>query len=393
MIGAARRAPGSFAGAAFGLAVACSHGGRPTPPSSVRAGISIALYDRQGGGSYGVVDDRRWIEVAGDSLVIDHVDPGAALPSLVIEPLSGGALEVGTCLRERIAAAPEPGAAGAPDATPEVRAKGPAAAERVSPVLRCAARAAPGRYLVRVLYVSPALGYRAQHDVAMTGPDRATVVSRFAIVTPAWQAHAEVTLFDGIPGGERPPREIARGAIMLDGGTAVIAVPRREVTAALRWVYSGAVHDDAAGRDAQAAVWVWLELDGPALAPGPVRAHVELAGEATRDINVPAAGRRQAAAVLRLPLWIDDQLRGKRDRWTGSQNDAITTDKLTVSVANLGATTREVWIEEKLRPSHRRTVAHAWPGEPTIVKNLLRMKLTVHGGKIERAGFEIAYEL
>jgi len=372
-----------------GLAVACGHGGPaapPTPANTLREAVSIALYDGHDDGAYGVVDDRRWIDVTGGALVLDHVDPGADLPSLVIEPLAGGALEVGGCLRDRI---PAPPVAAVPKGQP------PAVPARAmfAPVLRCAVHAEPGRHLVRLLYVSPALGYRAQHDIAMTAPDRATVTSRFAIVTPTWQARAEVTLFDGMPGGEQPPREVARGTILLDGGTAVLAVPPREAKAALRRVYRGASQDDGGVvRDSQPAVWVWLELDDVALAPGPVHAHVALAGEGVRDIHVPAAGRRQAAAMLRLPLWIDGQLHGMRDRRSGLPDGTAATDKLAVSVANTGTTTREVWIEEKLPPARRRTVTHAWPSEPTIIKNLLRMKLAVPAGKLERAGFEIASE-
>jgi hypothetical protein len=177
-------------------------------------------------------------------------------------------------------------------------------------------------------------------------------MSRFAIVTPAWQVHAEVTLFDGTPGSEQPLREVARGAIMLDGGTAVVSAPPREVTAQLCRIYSGAEPDEDDSRyDSQPAVWVWLELDELALAPGPARAHVELAGEATRDIDVPAAGWRHQAAALRLPLWIDDQLRGKRDH----RSDATETERFTVSVANTGDVAREVWIEE-MCPARHRTV-------------------------------------
>jgi len=352
----------------------------------LREGVSIALYDRHDDGAYGLVDDRRWIDVTGGAIVLEHVDPDAALPSLVIEPLDGGALDVGPCLRDRIPAPPVVAVAeGQPPAVP-VRAM-------FAPVLRCAVHAEHGRHLVRVLYVSPALGYRAQHDLAMTAPDRATITSRFAIVTPAWQARAEVTLFDGMPGGEQPPREVARGTILLDGGTAVLAVPPREARAALRRVYRGASQDDGGIlRDSQPAVWVWLELDDVVLAPGPVHAHVALAGEGVRDIHVPAAGRRQAEAMLRLPLWIDGQLHGKRDHASGLPDGTATTDKLLVSVANTGTVTREVWVEEKLRPARRRTVTHAWPSEPTIVQNLLRMKLAVHAGKIERAGVEITSE-
>jgi hypothetical protein len=373
--------------AALALAAACGRPGRAIPAAPANAagpGVSIAIYDRDGLDAYGVVDDRRWLDVAGGAVEIDRVDPRAELPSLVIEPLAGGALQIGTCLRDRIPTAP--------------------AQARVAftPVLRCTALGAPGRHLVRVLYVVPELGYRAQHDVAMTAPDRAAVVSRFAVVTPAWHVRGELALFDGAPGGERAPRELVRGAAMLDGGTAVLAVAPRMVAAQLRWIYDGAAiahgSDDPSPREpawrqrSQPAVWVWLELDAGSLAPGPVRAHVELAGEPIRDLDVPAAGRRTVAAGVGLPLWVDDQLRGRRERRTDARGDAALTDRFQLAIANLGEASRDVWIEEPLRPGRRHRVVRAWPGEPTIVDHSLRLKLTVAGGKLERAGFDLAYE-
>jgi hypothetical protein len=38
------------------------------------------------------------------------------------------------------------------------------------------------------------------------------------------------------------------------------------------------------------------------------------------------------------------------------------------------------------------TPSRAWPSEPAIIDHRLRLKLTVPAGKIERGGFEIAYE-
>ena len=185
--------------AAAALGAACSGAGPVAPAGSAAPVISIAIYRRDGVDGYAVVDDRRWIDVAGGALEIDRVDPRADLPSLVIEPLAGGALQIGACLRDRL----------------------PRAA--FAPLLRCAALGAPGRHLVRALYVVPGLGYRAQHDVAMTAAGQAAVVSRFAVVTPAWQVRAELALFDGTPGGPHPAREVVRGTAMLDGGIAVLA--------------------------------------------------------------------------------------------------------------------------------------------------------------------------
>jgi hypothetical protein len=144
-------------------------------------------------------------------------------------------------------------------------------------------------------------------------------------------------------------------------------------------------------------VWVWLELGlgerrAPRLASGPLHVHVELAGDAIRDIDVPAAGRRDGATELGLPLWIDDQLRGKRDRWTEAPDDSNISERFLVSVANRGDRAREVWIEELLRPASRRTVGHAWPAAPEINHRRLRIKLTVAPGAVERAGFAVDYE-
>src|SRR5262249_37651571 len=122
-------------------------------------------------------------------------------------------------------------------------------------------------------------------------------------------------------------------------------------------------------------------------------AHIQLAGETARDIDIPAQGRRQLASVLGLPLWIDEQLRGRRDRWSRSPGDAAMIDRFAVSIANLGETAREVWIEEALRPARRRTVRNAWPAAPALLATVLRMKLIAPPGKIERGGFEIEYEL
>src|SRR5262245_4778950 len=78
---------------------ACGRG--PVAPVAAQDGVAIALYSRPGGERYAVVDDRRWVDVAGGTLVLDRIAPGAALPSLLIEPLGAG-LQIGTCLRERI---------------------------------------------------------------------------------------------------------------------------------------------------------------------------------------------------------------------------------------------------------------------------------------------------
>lgn len=365
------------------------------PAGLAEDGIAIALYPgpvdsrpgRAGPRGYAIVDDRRWIEVGDGELIIDRIDPGVALESLVIEPAgaplgaasAGDRLAVGRCLRDRLGE------------------------DAAAPLLRCAVRGRPGRHLVRVLYVAPMLGYRAHHDVAMAAPDRARVVSRFVVDTPAWAAwrsRAELTIWSGPPGGDRPPHALVRGTAVLDGSTAVIAAPAREVGAALRWVYDGAVRavGEADPRErrwhhgSQPAVWVWLELAAP-LAPASVHARIALPGEPVRDITVPAAARRPTASGVRLPLWIDPELHGRRDRRTDGPDGGELTDTLVLSIGNTGGAPREVWIEEQLRPIGRRSLVGAWPGSASIVHHTLWLRLTVAPGAVARGGFEVHYEL
>jgi hypothetical protein len=387
-------------------------------------GVSIALYDRGDGSAYGVVDDRRWVEVtAGHPIILDNIDPGATLPSLVIEQLGGAPLSIGACSRDVIERAePTPAAeqtreqrriAALRRRLREVTDEPPPLTEEVKPVVAarpgaptvsCALdrRARAGRYLVRVLYVSTTLQYRAQHELAMTSADRATLGSHFAIVTPPWHERGDITLFDGVPGGDRPPREVARGPITLDGSTAVLAAPPRELAAHLRRIYDGALL--VAGVPAtelmwnhrsHPSVWVWAELDDARLAPGPVRAHVALPGETPRDIDIPAVARKSsdpAGVSLRLPLWEDPDLRGMRQPGVDYADNASLADRLLYSITNVGSVPHDVWIEEHLRPAKRRRVVRAWPSKPAVHDDTLRTKLTIPPGKIERAGYTVDYD-
>ena len=375
-------------------------------------GITMSFY-RAGSRSYTVVDDRRSVEVRGGLLLLDHIDPGAALPSLVIEPLGSSSLVVGQCDRdhETHTLAPDDALAkfgqwqerrrqrlaeGDPDPEPEPAPDG--TVDVVSPVVRCSATAADGPQLVRILYVSSALTYSAQHAVTMTAGDRATIATRFAIPSPAWGGRADVVLFEGLPGGDKPALELARGTLALDGSTSVLGAPPRETPARIRRVYDGATRtgvgdatDPTWGRDSVHAVWVWLELDGATLSPGPTHAHLELPGEATRDIEVPSSGRQHTSSGTRLPLWIDDQLRGLRTRTVVGADGASLVDRFMVSISSTAAEPREVWIEEKLRPAKRRTLKAGWPTKPALGAEVARTKVQVKPGGVERIGYAIEY--
>jgi hypothetical protein len=143
------------------------------------------------------------------------------------------------------------------------------------------------------------------------------------------------------------------------------------------------------------AIWVWLELAGLRLAPGPVHVHLDLAGEGVRDFDVAQASRRGddgAGAPLRLPLWVDESLRGTRVRVVEYNDGASLAERYMFSIANTGDTAREVWIEEPLRKATRRRLARAWPTKPTAANDVLRGRLVVRPGGLARAGFTMTYE-
>ncbi len=411
-----------FALAVLALGTACH---APTTPSNAKppeAGVTISLY-ADGDAGYGVVDDRRWVDVDGKTLLLANIDPGAELASLVIEP-GNPALAVGACTRERMPelASNDPIDEAAdqqrrlteqrrriqlrpqqppPPEPPRSRSGGPTTSDRFVPVVSCEVTAKPGRYLVRLLYITKALGYRAQHDIDVTDDTHATITSRFAITTPVWQTRAELVLYEGVPGGEHSPREVSRGQVTLDGSTSVINTPARQVASQLRRVFEGAVvtstdsSDPNWGRDSVQAIWVWLELPRVRLAPGPIHVHVDLPGEGIRDLDVMQPSRKQEAALdamLRLPLWVDESLRGSRQRIVEYSDGASISERYVFGVANTGETARDVWVEEPMRRASKRKVDRSWPKKPTADRDTLRTKLDVRPGRMERAGYTLTYD-
>ena len=325
------------------------------PARPLAEGIAISIYGA-GDRSYGVIDDRRWVTVTDGSIVLDRIDPAAALESLVIEPI-----KIASCVRERSDRAPE-----------ALRALGPKRAPLpagvLSTLVRCRVTASVGRHLVRVLYVSPGLQFQTRHHLVMTAPDRAALDTRFAIPTPAWRTRADVHLFSGLPGSDKPVREVARGRVLLDGAIAILAAPRTETRARLRAVFDGAADDGAPtteiawGGLSHQIVWVWAELErATELAPGPVHVELVLPGEPRRDLDLTTAGAQMRNKRVRLPLFADDQLRGQRKREVKSSTGSRLVERLRVSVSNLAEAPREVWIEERLRPAPHRELEKAEP--------------------------------
>jgi hypothetical protein len=376
--------------AVVAVLAACGH--PAAPGAQPTAGVTIAMYS--GGSGYAVVDERRWVELSGDELELDHVDlgvtRGAALASLVIEPLDDPHLAIDRCARVEVASAAEPAGSAGSAAAPLVRS---------APTIRChVAGAQAGRRLVRILYTSP-LAYRAEHAIAVVDGDHASIASRFAIETPRWGERAELVLFDGEAGGERAPREVARGEVVLDGSTAVLAAPARVVPAHLRRIFDGAVPTPELGSDVATwhgdstrAVWVWLELGTVALAPGRLRVHVDLPGEGVRDVDADHAIAADGGA-LRVPLWPDPTLSGVRQRVSQSDDLGMLVESFTLSVANLGDQPRAVWIEEEVRPLRHRRLLTAKPAPPHVHGDVLRSELEIAPRAIELVRYTVEYEL
>ncbi|MFN0253179.1 MAG: hypothetical protein ACKV2T_40270 [Kofleriaceae bacterium] len=391
---------------------------RPRPPVEIAttpsAGVSIMLY-QLGDQSYSVVDDRRWVDVRDGILVLEKLDPGATLPTLVLESLGGSTLVVGACSRD---------IAEAPEETPKKRATRepvldfddvleavaseppidagdiPAGAKSdaviATSAVRCAVTGPAGKHLVRVLYVSSTLSYRAQHDIAMTAAEHAMLTTRYTIATPAWGGKADVVLYDGMPGREQAPVEIARGQVVLDGSIAVLATPTRAIDARLRRVYSGEMsntsNDDDSTSDSVNAVWVWLELELARLASGPVHATVRLVDEDEHDVEVPQAGREQGARSMRVPLWIDPSLRGSKVRRRVGRENADMAEWFSVAITNTGTQPREVWIEQTLQEgARRRLVTYGQPTKPTLGAKRARAKLVVAPQRSARLAYTITY--
>jgi len=412
---------------------ACTPEHATAPTAAPTAGISIALYrGATSGTSYGVVDDRRWVELESHELVLDHIETGASLASLVIEPLDGPPLAIERCAREALPLGPlgpAPAAAPPPHVIREelIRARlaairaaegggialstrqvierdAPTPTSAIAPVVRCTVSGSPGKRLVRILYVSHSLGYTTQHDLAMTTPDRAEIATRFTFVTPNWREHGDVAMYDGAPGDERLPIELARGPVTLDGSTAILATKLREVTAHLVRIYDGAVatpetdaSDVSWNAESSHLVWVWIELARSTLSPGPIHARIALPDGAVREVDLPATLRApQLGAGLRLPLWSDEALIGMRLRRSDSEGSSQLTERVMLSISNLGEVARDVWVEEHARKAQHRTIDHAWPNRPLVNAvdggDVVRQKLEVKPHAIVRAGYTVTYE-
>lgn len=367
-------------------------------------GTSLAIYRVDARTAFAVIDDRRMVTVTGGSVLLDRIDPAARLPSLVLEPLDGKPFAVTACARERtdhtpaalehLARARPPIRPDAPD--PELPVP-PAGV--LSPVVRCAVHAPPGQHFIRVVHVAPITGFHAHHEIAFAG-DHATMASQYSFVTPGWSGRrAALTMFDGPPGRETPPRELARGAIVLDGAAAVFANAERRVPARVRVIYDGAVRDPetaathpAWGRETRRTVHAVLELEDVEVPTGVIDVRIALPDQPTREVVVPANEREVVGRTLRLGLWVDEALHGaRRTTVTSDQrpNGKALRQRFQISVSNRSEHPREIWIEERLRPL-KREIVDPPPGQ-TVIDHVARLKVTLPPGGTHEIDFSVIY--
>lgn len=371
------------------------------PVAKPTEGISIAVYTA-GEAGFGVVDDRRRVLVKDGVITLDRIDPAAALPSLVIEPLGDKDLTIGACVRERVdtsagslerlAQRREP-ARTDPDVSAVLQL-----ASVLSPTVRCAATGASGERLVRVLYVAPSLRFRGHHDITVTA-DAATIATRFTFKTPEWKATAHVTLFEGLPGGEDPPRMLIDANVALDGGTAQLALPSRTAKPKLVTIFDGGISDEAMpitdpawNRESRRTVMTWVELADTRLPEGPARVHVAIPGTEAHDVIVTAKDFARVGKALRIPIATETTLTGNRRHVFDHLGDRGFSQRFELAVTNSGTAPREVWIEERLRPLRGRKITQAWPdAKPPVTHHAVRVRVIVAPRTTQRLGFTVDY--
>jgi hypothetical protein len=392
-----------------------------------------------------VVEQRQWVDVvAGQTLDLERIDDGADLESLVIEPLAGGGLELGTCARDSVVSALRAeqtmwvgrqveivldGGATAAGTIAAIRgdqlvlvdAAGATTAVSTNrwrairlvggdSLVRCLVTSGEGRRLVRVVYTTTALGFHAEHTMrvalAADGTGTAEITPRFTVDTPAWQLTADVALYDGMPGGARAPREVFRGPVTLTGESVVVAAPMQRAAARLEAVYRGAIPipNEAATdpywrQQSTLDVWDWLTLDlGDAtLPPGRITMEIARAGDAVPE---PAIAEPDALELVdpadrsrvRIKLWPVPELRGSRMKTNLSSVTSQLRESILFAISNSGDRPRDVIIEEELRPARTRAVLRPFPKKPTVRDGVLRIRLRAMPGAAAHAGYVLDYQ-
>jgi hypothetical protein len=361
------------------------------------AGTTLAVYlGKDPGSAIALIDDRQHVAVANHAILLDRIEPGAH--PILIEPLDDRQpFRIGACTRERVANS-------SLDllGMPRVAAKSGQPRQRlptpppgvVAPQLRCAVTASPGPRLVRVVQHAPLPGFQTFHEAHYDGGARAKLTTRFVLKSPAWgKQRASLTVFDGLPGGDRSPSPIARGEVVLDGTTTVLANPPIDVPARLRVIYDGGVAstvsptDLAWRRDSKTVVATVLELDGAELPAGQIGVH--FSSLQLRDATVAQRDRERIGDTLRLPLDAVTALRGER-RTTADRTGKLIEQRITITVSNVSDDARPVSIEEQLRPGVKHTRLEL-PPTAKLVGDTVRADVVVPPHGNQRIEIKVTY--
>lgn len=367
-------------------------------------GTSIAIFvGRDATSVVAMIDDRRRIVVEHGAFELDRIDPGAQLPSLVIEAIDGTPFALGSCMRER---SPNTALEALGPPRPPARQGQPRqglpvlAAGVLAPKVTCRVTAAPGPHAIRVVQITPLAGFRTFHQVTYGGGATAKLTTKFVFTTPAWhEQRAEFAVFDGLPAGEQPPKQIARGSLVLDGTTTVLANPTVEVGARLRAVFDGAVRDPSVapteaswGRESRSVVSNVLELDRVELGAGQLDVHFE--GVMQRDASVALGDRERVGDQLRLILEPVPGLRASRRNFVdvSLRRGKTIQQRITLSVTNDGLEPRALAIEEHLRPRLARVLADV-PSAMKLVGDTLRADVVIPPHETIELAFRVTYVL
>jgi hypothetical protein len=392
--------------------------------------------------SVALVDDRRTVTVDDDgTLALEQVAQGIELASLIVEPLDGHAFGIKSCARSsgvgtgladhdatlrtsdgvtidgrikdtqredgRWVVEDKQGRAHfVSSAYDEITLHDATAID-----VRCEVDASPGPHRVRLAYATSDLWWAASYRVDVEGQgDDAT-----AVVQPTYTIdgsgvigarHATVSLLVGLPGGDQAPRAAWTGEVDLGNDSVAVQPAAHRIPAHLEYLYRGAIthKDDNPRIDYWRGTSTSDVFFAIGVAPDDVAANADLpGGSALFAVELPDGTTRQADGRwpdpdpepghgLDVKLWPSADLIGFRERKTPYSDGVHLVEQYLFSVSNQGAAPATVWVEEELRPGASwREVRKQWPDKPHQRGNLLRFKVDVAAGKIERLGFEAEY--
>jgi hypothetical protein len=277
--------------------------------------------------------------------------------------------------------------------------------------IHCEVDASAGPHRVRLAYATSDLSWRASYRVDVAGTSdaaTATIQPTFTIAGSGviGSRRATVSLLVGLPGGEDSPRLAWTGDVDLGNDEVSVQPAARVLPTQLEYLYRGAVsHKDDNPRinywRGTSTIDVWFAIG---FAPDDADATADLpGGVALISVMQPDGTARLAdghwpdpsperGRGIDVRLWPSPDLLGWRERKTPYEDGSHLVEQYLYSVSNHSADAVTVWVEEELRPgAASRKLRKLWPMKPEQRGDLLRFKVKVAAGKIERLGFEAEY--